>query len=285
MKPALIIVIAAALAAVCLTVLFVSLGAGGDAGNSAAPSGSVTAAAAKTARPAPTPTPTPAPTPTPTPTPTPEPTPEPEPLAGIVIGIDPGHQAQQNSDPEPVAPGSDETKMKVTSGTAGVASGVDEHVVNLKVGLKLKDMLEDAGATVVMTRTSADVDISNRERAGIFNDAQVDLGIRLHCNGVDDESVHGAFMLIPEDNPYEDKVRRAAETIIEKYTDTTGLKQLNTQVRGDQTGFNWCERPIVNIEMGHMSNPDEDLLITDKDFQTDMAKGLYKGILAYFKEQ
>jgi N-acetylmuramoyl-L-alanine amidase len=146
-------------------------------------------------------------------------------------------------------------------------------------------MLEDAGATVVMTRTSADVDISNRERAGIFNDAQVDLGIRLHCNGVDDESVHGAFMLIPEDNPYEDKVRRAAETIIEKYTDTTGLKQLNTQVRGDQTGFNWCERPIVNIEMGHMSNPDEDLLITDKDFQTDMAKGLYKGILAYFKEQ
>lgn len=202
-----------------------------------------------------------------------------------MIGIDPGHQAHQNSDPEPIAPGSEETKMKVSSGTSGVASGVEEHVVNLNVGLKLRDMLEDAGAEVVMTRTSADVDISNIERAAVFNEAGVDLGIRLHCDGVDDESVRGAFMLIPEDNPYEEQIRRAAEIIIEEYTDTTGLKQLSTQVRSDQTGFNWCKRPVVNIEMGYMSNLEEDWLITDEDFQTDMARGIYNGILAYFSEQ
>lgn len=222
--------------------------------------------------------------PSPSATESPEPSKESGPLDGVVIGLDPGHQARGNSDPEPVAPGSSETKPKVSSGTAGVASGIDEHAVNLNVGLKLRDMLEEAGATVVMTRTTADVDISNAERARLFNDKEVDLAIRIHCNGIDDSSVHGAFMLIPEDNPFEADCELAAKLIIKNYTETTGIKKLKTQVRGDQTGFNWCERPIVNIEMGHMSNPDEDLRITDKEFQTTMAKGIYKGILAYFKE-
>jgi len=294
-RPARKLIITVAVAAACLIILFICMGANKEADKDAETESGIPSVAAETAQPSvaaasspnPTATPTPTPTPTPEPTeaPTPSPTPEPGPLEGVVIGIDPGHQAQQNSDQEPVAPGSSETKMKVSSGTAGIASGIDEHVVNLNVGLKLRDMLEEAGATVIMTRTSADVDISNRERAEIFNDAGVDLGIRLHCNGLDDESIRGAFMLIPESNPFEDEVQRAAELIIENYTEVTGIRQMSTQVRSDQTGFNWCERPVVNIEMGHMSNPDEDWLITDEDFQTTMAEGIYEGILAYFDEK
>ncbi len=209
----------------------------------------------------------------------------PKPLAGFVIGLDPGHQSKGNNEPEPVAPGSSETKPKVSSGTQGVASRVEEHVVNLNVALKLRDMLEAVGADVVMTRTKADVDISNKERAQFFNDKKVDLGIRIHANGIDDSSVRGAFMLIPKDNPYEADCKKAAQFIIDNYTEETGIKKLSTQVRSDQTGFNWCERPIVNIEMGHMSNPAEDMKITDKDFQTDMARGIYNGIVEFFKQK
>lgn len=161
--------------------------------------------------PTPAATPTPAPTPTPTPEPTPEPTPTPEPLplAGVVIGLDPGHQAHSNSEHEPVAPGSSSTKKKVSSGTYGRFTGVKEHEVNMAVGLLLRDLLEKAGATVIMTRESADVDISNAERAELFNEHEVDLGLRLHCNGSDDPEVHGAFMLVPAENPYkEDCIRR-----------------------------------------------------------------------------
>ena len=71
-----------------------------------------------------------------------------KPLNGIVIGLDPGHQAHSNKEKEPQSPGSDVMKKKVSSGTRGVKSRVEEHAVNLAVGLLLRGMLEDAGATV-----------------------------------------------------------------------------------------------------------------------------------------
>ncbi len=246
--------------------------------------------------PEPTATPTPEPTQKPTPTPTEKPTPEPtkkpdtssnKPLSGLVIGIDPGHQAHPNREQEPVAPGSSETKDKVSSGTYGRFTGVREYEVTLQVGLKLKDMLEDLGAKVVMTRTKNDVDLSNVERAKIFNKADVDLGIRLHCNGSNDPSVHGAFMLVPKskDYPYYDECVRAAKKILAAYGEETGISvKKGITYRDDQTGFNWCERPAVNIEMGHMTNKEEDYKLTDKAFQKKMAEGIKNGILAYFED-
>lgn len=232
--------------------------------------------------PEPTPEKTPEPTPEETTEPESEPTEESNPLDGIIVGLDPGHQGQQNSDREPVSPGSSETKIKVTSGTQGVSSRVEEHVVNLAVALKLRDLLEDAGCDVVMTRTTADVDISNAERAQLFNEEEVDLALRLHCDGEDDSSLRGAFMLIPESNPYEEDCERAAEIILNTYCAETGLNNRGIMVRSDQTGFNWCDRPIINLEMGHMSNAAEDELLTDPDFQDEMALGIYYGILKYF---
>ena len=232
----------------------------------------------------PSPTSTLAPTPSPKPSPTAKS--QEKPLAGLVIGVDPGHQAHSNSDLEPVAPGSSEMKAKVSSGTYGRFSDVREHEVNLKVGLLLRDLLKDAGATVVMTRTTADVDISNAERAELFNKKKVDLGIRIHCNGSDDPSVAGAFMLVPTKNPYKDDCVAAAKLVLEAYGKATGISvKKGLTYRSDQTGFNWCERPIINIEMGHMTNEEEDYKLTDSDFQKKMAKGIYNGILRYFEEK
>ena len=136
-----------------------------------------------------------------------------------------------------------------------------------------------------MTRETADVDISNAERAQIFNAYQVDLGLRIHCNGSEDESVQGAFMLVPTENPFQEDCIRAAETILSAYGAVTGINiDRGLTFRSDQTGFNWCERPVVNIEMGHMTNPEEDRKLTEPDFQVKMAEGLYQGILAFFTE-
>lgn len=239
--------------------------------------------------PAPTQVSTPAAEKTETPKPqkTPEPTQTPAPkklLSGYIIGIDPGHQRHGNHDKEPQAPGSDMMKAKVSSGTEGIYTHVPEYQVNLDVGLLLRDMLEDAGATVVMTRTTNDVDITNIERAQLFNRKKTDYAIRLHCNGSDNHDKHGAFMLIPTKNPYLSECKRAAQLLIDAYCEATGAKNLGLTYRSDQTGFNWCERMIINIEMGHLSNRDEDILLTSRDYQEKMAEGLFDGIVRYFAD-
>ncbi len=207
-------------------------------------------------------------------------------LAGKVIGLDAGHQLHANSDLEPVAPGASEMKKKVSSGTQGKYTRVPEHAVNLNVALLLEPMLRAAGAEVIIVRTTADVDISNAERAMLFNQYKVDLGVRLHCNGSDDTSVHGAYMLVPgqKEYPYYAESVRAAECIIRAYCETTGFAMAKKGVSGrtDQTGFNWCERPVCNIEMGYMTNEHDDYLLTDETMQKRMAQGIYNGVLDYF---
>ena len=147
-------------------------------------------------------------------------------------------------------------------------------------------MLRDAGAEVVMVRTTADVNISNAERAMLFNQYKVDLGVRLHCNGSDDTSVYGAYMLVPgqKDYPYYAQSVRAAECIINAYCAQTGFAMAKKGVSGrtDQTGFNWCERPVCNIEMGYMTNQHDDELLTDANMQKRMAQGIFNGIMDYF---
>ncbi len=237
------------------------------------------------------PSPTPAPTlpPTPTPTPEPTPTPTPPPLAGIKIGLDPGHQQRADFNKEQIAPGEETYKAKCSTGTRGIVTGIYEYEVNLAVALKLKALLEENGAEVFMTRTRHDANISNRERAEFFNENEVDLAVRLHCNGTDDTNVRGAFMLLPTKNrtSFYNENTRAATAIIEQYCEATGLTMLNRNRNGlqysdGQTGFNWCTRPIVCIEMGHLSNETEDLLLTNDTFQAKMAVGILNGILAYF---
>lgn len=211
--------------------------------------------------------------------------PEPLPLAGIRIGLDPGHQGRGSASQEPAAPGSSVTKPRVSSGTAGIASGVAEHVVNLAVGLKLRDILVSYGAEVVMTRESADVDISNKERAQLLNDAGADLAVRLHCDGETDKSRHGAFVLIPA-GPYTTAIQPASRTagqcVLDAFCAVTGAKNLGLSERDDQTGFNWSTVPVINIEMGHMSNREEDLRLVDDGYQNLCAQGIANGILNYF---
>ena len=229
----------------------------------------------------------PTPKPIPTPTPTPEPTSTPAPLEGITIGLDPGHQQRSDFNTEPIAPNEETRKAKSSSGTRGIVTGVYEYDINLKVALKLKKLLEQNGAAVAITRTTNNVNLSERTRAEYFNNQNVDLVILLHCNAADDAEVRGAFMLLPtrERTSFYNENVLAATTILEQYCEVTGLsprKRNGIAYSGTTTTFNWCTRPIICIEMGHLSNESEDLLLTNGTFQDKMAEGIYQGVYAYF---
>ena len=117
----------------------------------------------------------------------------------FTVVIDPGHQGPSvdMSAPEPVAPGSSETKAKATSGTQGNFSGVPEYEVNLQVSLLLQQELTDRGYRVIMTRTDHETAISNKERAELATEQNADITVRIHANSAGSSSAAGALTMAP----------------------------------------------------------------------------------------
>ncbi len=232
--------------------------------------------------PAATATPTPSPSPTPTPVPTPSPTPTPLPLEGLKIGIDPGHQLHANSGLEPVSPGSKEKKAKVTGGTSGRVTGTPEHEVNLTISLGLRDALTALGAEVKMTRETADVDVSNVERAKMMNKWGADLVLRLHCNGVSNSKANGIGLYVKTDGDAAKESLDFAKTIIQYMVDETGASEDGVFRRDIYSGLNWSTVPSILVEMGYMTNAREDKLLNDPAYQQKLITGMVKGVAACF---
>ena len=202
-------------------------------------------------------------------------------LSGIVIGLDPGHQAHGNREKEAIAPGSSEQKAKVSSGTSGVKTRVDEYVVVLDIGLQLREALEAMGATVHMTRETHDVDISNQERARMMNEKGCDLVLRLHCNGSDNKNANGISLYVSKSNSIAAESRRAAEALLPAMVAATGAKDNGVHQNDTYTGLNWSEVPSILVEMGYMSNPEEDVKLNTPEYQALLIQGMVKGICDY----
>jgi N-acetylmuramoyl-L-alanine amidase len=200
----------------------------------------------------------------------------------MVIVLDPGHGGTTSSEKEPISPGSTTMKLKNVSGTSGVVTKISEAELNLSVALKLEKYLTEAGYTVVMTRTSSSETLSNVERAEIGNEADADLVVRIHADGSNDSSVHGASMLVPGNVGYAKDIFEISgeygEIILNKLTSEVGMKNRGIIVRDDITGFNWSKVPVVLVEMGYMSNVDEDNLLATDNYKEKIAKALYQGI-------
>ncbi len=207
----------------------------------------------------------------------------------ILISIDPGHQGPNvdMSASEPIAPSSSETKMKATGGTSGRYTGVPEYQLNLDISLMLRNRLQEQGYKVIMTRENNDTAISNKERACLANDSGANISIRIHANGSDDSSQHGALAMIGSaSNPdvgnlYEDS-HALASCVLDEYCASTGMSKIGIQETDDMTGINWSKVPVMILEMGFMTNQQDDYNMQEPEYQKKMVKGIVNGINKYY---
>lgn len=218
-------------------------------------------------------------------------------LDGLVITIDPGHNGKNGAHPDQINQqvpiGQGQTKECDTTGTE-TASGYSESAFNLDVGLKLKRLLREAGARVVLTRKNDNgVGPCIDERAKIGNEADSDAAVSIHADG-GPPGGRGYHVIYPTripgltDDIYKDS-RRLAVEMRNAYGRITGLPR-STYIgdggldkRSDLGGLRLSDVPKVFVETGNMRNGADAKKLESDSFRGRIAKAIYAGLSRFLQ--
>ncbi|MEW5760636.1 MAG: N-acetylmuramoyl-L-alanine amidase, partial [Candidatus Thermoplasmatota archaeon] len=193
------------------------------------------------------------------------------PLSGKIICIDPGHGG---SDP----------------GAVGIDGSFfpNEKDFNLDIGIRVKELLSMAGATVVMTR-KIDEDVSLSKRCEIANNANSDIFLSIHMNSHTSESAQGTitFYWAESQTEYSVNGKSLAEKLQAKVVEK--LQTYDRGAVGDKPylGYhlyvlNNVNMPASLVEVLFISNQQEFDIINAPDNRTKAALAIYEGICDYF---
>lgn len=210
-------------------------------------------------------------------------------LSGKKIVVDAGHGCTVDY-MEPIAPGLDPTNPEGPgTGTCGVSTNKPEKTLTLEIAKPLRKELIKLGAEVVMIRSGEGTTLSLQQRSEVGNKAKADFSIRIHADGLDDSSVQGVSVLYPSSQYVGENIANESKIIAQHLSDaycrTTGLYNRGLSERGDLTGFNFSKIPVILIELGFMTNPEEDQKMSDTNFQKKMVQGIVKGVIEYYKSK
>jgi N-acetylmuramoyl-L-alanine amidase len=202
-------------------------------------------------------------TPAPTPTPIEIKADAPD-LTGLVIVIDPGHQAETDETEESLFPGATVGKPRCTSGAVGVDINTREYEVTLEIALAAKAYLEACGASVILTRETNDVNLSNQERADIAVAASPDIFIRIHADSVPDSEVSGVIAYVPETGSYVDSDKKLADSLGTLVAEAQGIDYLGCFATNAYTGLNYADSvKSVQLVVGFLSNSEDEARLND----------------------
>jgi len=206
-------------------------------------------------------------------------------LAGVTVCIDPGHQGVPLSMSEPMGPGLS-GYHKTTNGQAqGVFTRRKESVVVLEIGLKLRNALLQEGADVVMTREDQNTAVSNVRRAEIAAEGGADLFIRLHCDNSSNANKRGIHVYIPLSSTNARQVADSktyltyGEALYNAMCEATGIHRGSVIQNNAYVASNWATMPAFLVEMGYMSNKEDDLLLSSEEYQEAIIQGMVNGLV------
>lgn len=197
-----------------------------------------------------------------------------KPLSGVTICVDPGH-------------GGEGSQPGYTGGTRGCVTGQTEGDVNLRVSLILRQYLQAAGATVVMTRISDD-----RCQGGTCKTDELDFRpetakrykadyfVSVHHNEASRTSANYTAVFYPKAGGKSVSLAKNISSSVSRYLGTrnVGAKAGDYRVLNQLEGI-----PGVIVEASFMSNPDEDRRLANLSYNKMEAKAIATGILNYFR--
>lgn len=175
------------------------------------------------------------------------------------------------------------------------SNGTTEAQTNLKIALKLQNLLEQSGATVILTRSDEngiyDLDsktlrqkkISDiRNRVKIGNESKADIFVSIHLNKIPQEQYWG-WQCFYKNN--DEKSIKLAKSIQDNLNEAIQKENKRVEMKLDSVYImKHVEIPISIVECGFLSNTEEEKLLLDDSYQDRLAWGIYNGIIDYFYE-
>ena len=173
------------------------------------------------------------------------------------------------------------------------SQGTTEAQTNLAIALKLQNLLETSGCTVVLTRSDANgiydidsktlkqkkiSDIHNRVKIG--NESQAHIFVSIHLNKIPEQQYSGWQCFYKEGN---EQGQKLAVSIQENLN--TAIQKENNRVAHTIDNVyivKHVEIPTTIVECGFLSNPEEEKQLLNDEYQNRLAWGIYNGIINYF---
>lgn len=184
---------------------------------------------------------------------------------------------------EPIGPQSPKEKYRQTGGAYGNKTNIPEYEINMRAAIKLKKQLIEKGYNVVMTKTSNEKVMANSERAMVGNEQNAGLVIRIHADSSTNNNAKGASMLIPSNNKFckdfYQESKAFGKVILNTITNEVGMANRGLIERNDIAGFNWSKVPVILLEMGFLSNENEEMLLSTDSYLEQIAKSVAKGVM------
>jgi N-acetylmuramoyl-L-alanine amidase len=215
------------------------------------------------------------------------------PLAGITVGIDPGHNGGNFANPGYLSQQIWNGRASETCDTTGTATdgGYTEAQYNFSVASFLRADLRRDGAKVVMTRTSnGGVGPCVNRRSQIINRARANVAIDIHADGAPAWGRGFAILEPIADGPNNGVIGSSARLgrdlrtaflagtpmPVSNYDGVNGITQ-----RNDLAGLNLTTVPKVLIECGNMRNATDAAMLTSASFQQQAARAIEAAIIRF----
>lgn len=175
------------------------------------------------------------------------------------------------------------------------SNGTTEAESNLKIALKVQNLLEQSGCTVLLTRSDENAiydidsktlkqkkisDIHNRVKIG--NESSADAFISIHLNKIPQSQYYGWQTFYKEGNADGKKLAVAIQNSLNNAIDKENNRVSKTI--DNVYIIKHIEIPTTIVECGFLSNPEEEKQLLDDDYQNRLAWGIYSGIINYFCE-